>query len=65
MNNSIDLARRLGADMLDQIIEHGRVEDVGHAARKRLPVPTSFSRGSRTDLLGSATARPITEALRP
>ena len=40
-----DRLRRLGANMLDQIVEHLRVNYRTHAGRNLLPVPTRFSRG--------------------
>src|SRR5665213_2359352 len=62
-----DAADRILADMVDQIVQHRRVEDrrLAHDGRNLLPVPVSCSRGRCTDFVGSAIAWPITEARRP
>lgn len=44
---------------------HLGIRHLAHAGRNLLRVPISFSRGSCTERVGSATACPITDALRP
>src|SRR5207249_2094759 len=60
-------ARAVGADAVEQLVEHVAVDQrrLGHSATNFLPLPMSLCCGSRTDLAGSATACPITDACRP